>query len=264
MLNVCTCCLGNDFINKYVYTLPDKYEQYCGLVDIDRSWAKCFHCGHWQSFRNYDVSKLLKVYIDGYRDQKFRGEDIQESFDKIMSMPKSENSERVKWLVPKIFGANGKLLDIGSGLGVFPYAMKKEGFKVWCTELNKDSFKFINDTLRIPCTSGNLHSDYDKTFSVVSFVHVLEHFEKPVMVLGNHRRYMQDRCKVFIEVPDACEFDYLPPEHDEFNSCHVNFFTVSSLSRIVENAGFKVLEISSKHYYSRNLSRILMLAEKCN
>lgn len=258
--DICTCCYNNIFTVKHRYDKPDKYEEYCNIFPVKREWVECTACGHFMSLRNYDEGKLRLVYTDGYRATEFRETTIGQQFERVMAIEDSENKKRVAWLTSRL--DPGALLDIGSGLGVFPYEMRKAGWDVSTTEINKDSIKFLS-FLGFPCYDYLPPQILEGCFDVLSYVHVLEHFQSPKLALSSHRRFLGRKGYVFIEVPDAEEFKSLSKDHDEFNSCHLHFFTLPSLARIVETSGFKIVVAERVYYKQRCLSRIYMVA-KCD
>jgi hypothetical protein len=251
----CLICNGvNAQATIMQFDKPDMYETYMGIEDVHRTWHRCANCGHYHQGRNYDIIKLDEIYKSGYRDKDFRGKDIGEAYKEISSIPwgESENKNRAEWFVHKTFG--GETIDIGAGIGVFPSLLKDYGYPVECVEENKLSLKFINETLGIKCYDKIPTNEYWN----VSLVHVLEHITEPDLFLNRVRKI----CKrhLFVEVPDAREFASLPKDSDEFNSCHVWFFTLQNLITLIERNGFKVFEASRMFYPKRKLSRILVLA----
>lgn len=248
----CYLCGGKIFRVLFDYAEPDKYERWMGLENVSRQWGKCLECGLVQSFRNYPLEKLEAIYRNGYRHPAFRGETIGETFQKIMAIPMSENSQRCEWLNEKT--ELGKVLDIGSGLGVFPVVMEGMGYTVDCVEENCDSIQFLTG-MGFDCYSKAPNKRYD----IVSLIHVLEHIEDPIPFLrglkSNFGKWL------FIEVPDAKEFEYLPKDHDEFNSCHVKFYSRETLTDLLKRSGYRVSYMDTQHYADRNLSRILTLCE---
>lgn len=242
---------------EFLYREPDKYESYMGINEIVRSWCRCWNCGVRYQTRNYPIEKLEGIYKKGYRDKEFRGESIEEAFDRI-SQNSSENENRFLW-----FGYNTKyedtknVLDIGSGLGIWPDILKTAGYNVSCVEENEKSVDFIFKRLNITCHNSVYPK---KEFDVISLIHVLEHIERPDEFLKTTRQYLRKDGYLFVEVPDAIEFEYLPPDHDEFNSCHVVFYDVINLCKVLERNGFSVKHLTRKYYQERKLSRILILA----
>jgi len=253
----CVICGGNPRKTKFGYTKPDKYEKWVGIENVKRLWVRC-ECGFYWQLRNYPLSRLEKIYVDGYRDPGFRGETIAEAYKRLRYIKESENEERYFWFASRLsFKKSRKVLDIGSGVGVWPAILKAADYEVTCVETNTDSIDFIYDHLGIKCYR-NL-SNVGGTFDTVSLIHVLEHIEDIDGFLKAVRKKL--RGYLFVEVPDSEEFELLDKDHDEFNSCHVNFFDMASLYRVLKRNGFKPFDASKVRYKSRGLTRLLML---CN
>lgn len=260
--NNCQWC-GNHLSFIWGYKQPDKYERYCKIMDIDRKWLRCKHCGWIESQRNYDPNELDDIYVYGYRDKDFRGEDIQETFSKIYSMPyvTSENKVRLDWFLTHSKLTHWDVLDIGSGIGVWPQLLSEKGCNVFCVEPNKYSSDFIKYTLGLPCYTGFFDKSVTGEYDLISLVHVLEHIEKPVKALKNIAKRLRPSGEIFIEVPDSVEFEYLGKEHDEFNSCHRVFYNFKTLAWTMEKAGLCVMDIHSQHYPERHLTRIMAIGK---
>jgi hypothetical protein len=251
----CLICGGNNAQEEvFEYHVADKYEAYMHIGSVWRKWWVCKNCGHYHQTRNYELKRLEEIYQHGYRAMAFREEGIEDAYERIMGIPwsQSENKQRADWFA--LYTHHESTLDIGSGIGVFPAALKEFGYTVECVEENKLSRDFISEKLNMLCWDSIPDSKYWN----VSLVHVLEHIEEPDAFLQK----IKPVCKrhLFIEVPDAREFAYLPKEHDEFNSCHLWFFTLQNLITLIERNGFTVVEASRKFYPQRKLSRILVLA----
>lgn len=248
---------------QFTYLRPDKYEQWVNLISIYRHWDMCIHCGLYTQSRSYPIKDLNGVYVEGYRDASFRNKTIAEAFNAVESLPASEKETliRYQWFKNHIGMETGSVLDIGSGFGVWPHELKRYGWSVQCVEPNKESCDFINDTLGIPCVLGFYDGSVGAVYDVVSVCHVLEHIDDLKAFLTDVKSSMHDKSKLFIEVPDAEEFNYLPPEHDEFNSCHVYFFDLATIYRILTYYGFNIIHASRLHYQARNLRRLLIVAE---
>lgn len=122
------CGSHNNSKKVWDYFEPDKYEQYVGIDRIKRRWQQCGGCGIYRQYRNYKIEILSEIYKNGYRDKRFRGETIDNAFNRIMLIPleSSENKQRVEWLKDVLPMTEGTMLDIGSGIGVFPFLMKDE------------------------------------------------------------------------------------------------------------------------------------------
>lgn len=88
--------------------------------------------------------------------------------------------------------------------------------------------------------------DTNKYDLIISF-HTLEHIEDPLAELKSWRRLLRGNGRLVLEVPNG-------PGHPDIvsdtNAEHINFFKASSLSDIVENAGFEVERLSRGHFES--------------
>jgi len=256
----CIICGGEPEKTKFGYTKPDKYEKWIGLKDIKRLWVKCKECGfHWQ-LRNYPLSKFDVMYRDWYRHPQFRGENIKEAYTRIQNYRltyESENEERYIWFAKNIkFNDAKKVLDVGSGVGVWPKILKDAEFDVTCVDTNWDSVKFIQD-LGMPCYRDL--KDVHGYFDTVTLVHVLEHILDLDGFLEQVRMRLRKGGYLFVEVPDSHGFYHLNKDHDDFNSTHQWFFGIRSLWIVLERNGFK-----PRIYYGIDMSgkdRIRML---CN
>ena len=255
----CMVCGGQgERTEIHGYVRPDKYETWVGISGIKRLWVRCKDCGfHWQ-LRNYPIERLEKIYERGYRDKEFRGESIEEAYKRIVELPHSENVERYVWFASHIKWKDSKnVLDIGSGLGVWPAILSDAEYHVTCVDTNIISAGFIANTLDMPCYYDL--EDVDGEFDVVSLVHVLEHITDLSGFLQQVRKRTRVGGHLFVEVPDKIGFKSLPKDHDDFNSCHVWSFGVNSLASVMVKNGFRVVAARCVKYSGRGLSRVLML-----
>ena len=178
----------------------------------------------------------------------------------VVGHPYSENVARYVWFASHIkYKESRNVLDIGSGLGVWPAILSDAEYDVTCVDMNELSAEFISDTLEMPCYY-NLE-DATGEFDVVSLIHVLEHITDLSGFLKQVRKRLRVGGKLFVEVPDSVGFGSQPKEHDDFNSCHVWSFNISHLANVLGSNGFRVVATRCIEYSGRGLSRILMLCQ---
>jgi len=258
----CYLCGNDRFKPIYSYNEPDKYLKAIGLIQCSRTWWHCKQCGLYFNNNGLIQKQLEDVYLR-YRDSEMRGTSVAEEFERIQALPVSENRLRCIWVTINIADKRPQsMLDIGSGLGVFPYEMKKAIPHVCCIEPEAESATFINNKLNINCFNGFYKKGMFGESELVTLVHVLEHFKDPIGTLKDIKEHdLKPNGTLFIEVPDAEEFEYLDKQHDEFNSLHLWFFTVGTLDRILRKAGFISYRFERVKYKERNLSRIRCLAD---
>jgi hypothetical protein len=252
----CIICKKSGYTTLRKYEAPDIYEKYVGIENVKRSWRQCRSCMFQYQVREYPLADLEVIYKKGYRDKKFRGMNIRQAYNKVSSLPKdkSESWQRATWFKQNCNGAN-KILDIGSGLGIFPKHLIDLGFKVDCTEENLHSIRWIKNVLKLECYNQIPKVlDYD----LISLVHVLEHIEKPGEFIDS-----LSGIRLFIEVPDASFLLHLEDDHDDLNSCHLWGFDFHTLDLLLQKSGYYIYAAKRFHYPERNLRRLAVLA-KCN
>ena len=243
--------------------LSDRYQRLINNGN-PRDWYECPFCEFmWQENQMTEEDRK-QIYLK-YRNQRMRKTTVKQEFERInnIDFPESENKQRVMWLT-QFLDRPKSMLDIGSGLGVFPHAMRHYVSQIYCVEPDQQSAEFING-LGMTSINGfypgvrNWLPD-ERSFDLITLVHVLEHVQDPISFLKNIKQHdLTEKGTLFVEVPDAVEFDYLSQNNDEFNSMHLWFFNASTLDRILRMAGFNAWTIRRKKYSKRSLSRIMAL-----
>lgn len=253
----CYLCHSEGVIRR-IYP-ADKYQKLIGIEEDTRIWYICESCRlMWQT--NCLTEDTLKDIYSHYRDTSFRNESLEDIFNRIdkLSPSESENHYRYHWFINHIKGTPRDLLDIGSGFGIWPNMLAKLGWNVTCVEPNEESCNFIKSYLGLKCINAYGIENIDKQFDVVSLVHVLEHIRKPNVLLEAIKKALVYNGQLFVEIPDAAEFNKLEIMHDEFNSTHLFFYDVCSLYNLLSRYFF-VIDIHRIHYENRGLYRILAL-----
>jgi SAM-dependent methyltransferase len=215
-----------------------------------RFYDQCLTCKHWFGRHNIDISNL---YSGDYVAATY-GANLKAIFVKIVNLDssKSDNANRAlrghnfynKW--QKLESAL-TILDVGSGTGVFPYAMKNLGWI--CTAIDPDPIacEHIERRLKIQTICGDFFNlDLEKIgkFSLISFNKVLEHIENPIEMLVTGKELLSQKGIIYIEVPDGDSAFRANPAHEEFFIEHHHAFSISSLSLMIERSGLNCLEIS--------------------
>ena len=246
----CSFCKNNKFKVAFKYSSPIQ-----GEVRIDlkgkpyrRHYLLCKNCCHFLS--QYEFS-LKNLYSDEYMESTY-GEKIFKTFNRIINLPKkkSDNAQRIKriekFVKQKLNKKKITLLDIGSGLGVFPHSVKKIGWKCFALDPDKRAVQHINKNLGIKA----FHKDFLKVnkieknnFDVITLNKVLEHVEKPIIMLKKANKFLNNNGLIYIEVPDGTEASKVSKTREEFGVDHIHVFSMRSLSLMVKNAGFKILKI---------------------
>lgn len=226
-----------------------------------REFWTCERCGHMISSHSLDLSEL---YSSAYVDATYGGR-LASAYDKVMALPsdRSDNVQRVARIIAKLGVGGGErtVLDVGSGLGVFPARIKQEGWV--CTALDPDprAVEHLADHVGVDAVCADfMEADDLGSFDLIAFNKVLEHVEDPVAMLARSTRFLAPGGAVYVEVPDAgAAVDGAGRE--EFFIEHLCAFSMASLCLLARAAGFstetalRLREPSDKYTLAAFLSR---------
>jgi SAM-dependent methyltransferase len=226
------CYCGSDIKQKLFETtlvLPDG----CNLEPVVRV-VKCSQCG----FVFSDTQLTQKDY-----DEYYASQDMYAEPNKDFSKHVSDIFEFSKDYL------GSSVLDIGCGGGQLLRYLKTKGIKVH----GIDTSQVCVDELmkdEIPCTRGSIFSILpSEKYDCVTFVHVLEH----VLDLNECVRQLStfvDK-NLYIEVPDSTRYLTYPPFQD-FNTEHINHFTLGTLVGLFERNGMRCV----KSWSEKNIQSI--------
>jgi len=258
------CPCDKAFLKEiFIYESPPKGETQfnIGAEKYQRAYDKCEICEHYFSRHSINMEHL---YDSTYLDSTYGSVNgMKERLEKIQSLApeKSDNYGRVKRILKfsenQFKGSDKKmrLLDVGSGIGVFPVEMKKEGWDVTGIEPDPRTSKFLRDELGIT-TYDNKVDELGVTkvgeFDVITFNKVLEHVEDPVEMLSAVKRFLKKTGFVYIELPDIAA-SIEGKGREEFFIEHHHVFSPESISKLINGAGFnvnsvtRIIEPSSKY-----------------
>lgn len=132
-------------------------------------------------------------------------------------------------------------LDVGAGSGWFSRWLLAKGFSdsAVCVDLGYETDRDESESGKPIAYRKSIESS---DANLVLMMDVLEHVDDDVGLLKEYLDKCRPGTKVFITVP---AFMFLWSAHDEFLE-HKRRYTVSSLRKVVEEAGAKPLSI---HYY---------------
>ncbi len=221
------------------YELPAPYR---------REYRHCTLCGHWFSKHDYDFAAF---YNGAYVDASY-GDGLRRAFERIMALPRdrSDNYHRVERIADfakrmVVEGRARRLLDVGSGLAVFPALMKKRGWN--CTALDPDprAVDHAKEVVGVEARLGDFMTVAPASlgqFDLITFNKVLEHVEDPVAMLDASRKCLLRNGFVYVELPDGEVASRGGNEREEFFIEHHHVFSCGSLDHMARQAGFTVVE----------------------
>ncbi|MBS3064912.1 MAG: class I SAM-dependent methyltransferase [DPANN group archaeon] len=134
----------------------------------------------------------------------------------------------------------GKVLDIGSSIGIFLHAAHKQGWQIFGMELNKEEAKYSEENFGVKLVSS--YGTKPK-FDLINMSDVIEHFTHPKEELQKISKALKQNGLLLISTPDfdnklTRKVAIKPHEH-------LYYFDKTTLTKLLEDTGFKVLYIES-------------------
>ncbi len=214
-----------------------------------RAFARCTLCHHWYAQHDLDLGGL---YEGAYVSSTY-GDRMRQTFERIMSLPPAQSDNVGRAEIVLAFAASRfssertpTLLDIGSGLAVFPAKMKQAGWR--CTALDPDpvAARHAREIVGVDVVTGNLMDVPPERLGrhdVITFNKVLEHVEDPVGMLTRALELLAPGGFVYVEVPDGDAAASIGAAREEFFIEHHHVFSPASLALTAERAGLSVTRI---------------------
>jgi len=249
-------CIGQRNTDVLSYSAPPVGETDFGFSkeSYRRSFDECVTCGHY--FARHDLP-VSQIYEADYVDSTYGStEGMVTRLQRILSLPpdKSDNASRVKRIrdfasAARLEGPSqphkDRLLDVGAGIGVFPAAMKSEGWEIVAIEPDPRTVDMLRSVVGIQAFQQDfLELDAAKLgrFRCVTFNKVLEHVEAPSSLLSHAVSFLEESGFIYVEVPDVSAADS-GESREEFFVEHHHVFSPSSLSLLVEKSGFDLVNL---------------------
>lgn len=246
----CPLCGGTEHELVFSYEERPDRETDFGIPpeDYHREFWRCESCGLMAGEMDLDPARL---YEGGYVDATYTEKGLSETYERVMALPpeRSDNVQRVRRINEQLEGEGEPrtLLDVGSGLGVFPARMKEAGWS--CTALDPDprAAAHLSDGVGVEAVCADfMEADDLGTYSLVTLNKVLEHLEDPTAMLARCLLFLEPGGTVYIEVPDAAAAaDPDGPDREEFFIEHLWAFSLDSLALLADRAGFETRRAES-------------------
>ena len=227
---------------------PNKEPDY-KIKRYKRKIVQCKKCEHFFAVHKINTSKL---YEENY-SLISHGKDLEKKFKKILSLKEnSDNFYRVKRILAffkKIKNKNANLLDIGSGLGIFLYELRKKvKWKLSGVEPDKNFSNFSKKSLKLKIYNNDFKTfKLKKKFDIITLNKVIEHVKDPDLFLKKTKTLIKKNGYIYIEVPDgmAARYSKEGKNREEFFLDHLHVFSLNSLKNSIVKNNFKLLSIKT-------------------
>ena len=207
-----------------------------------RELWRCDTCGHFQNHHSFDLSRLYQ----GAYSQATYGERLRANFEKVMALPpdRSDNRQRAIYIDEfwRLNGGRGarELVDVGSGLAVFPAAMRERGWRCFAIDPDPAAARQARELAGAEAVAGDFFAlEPPRRFALVTFNKVLEHVPDMVAMLERAKRWLAEDGLIYVELPDgeAAITDPLGAAREEFFVEHYCAFSAASYALLAHQAG---------------------------
>lgn len=248
----CPICLQPSLEKKITYDAPQEVEKNFRLANQGayfREMYSCKNCGHFlEHFDKNQNNFYSEEYVTSvYQDMS----GIKKTFEKINNLKptESDNIARVKHInefCKKYFIKDESLplnlLDVGAGLGVFAYQMKKYGWECTAIDMDERLVEHHRSEVGIKSFCGDLRShDSLGAYSLITFNKVLEHINNPIEVLAYAGNFLLNNGLIYVELPDGEAAAIESMNREEFFIGHIHVFSFSSFALLAKKSGFQLI-----------------------
>lgn len=244
----CYICGAGELRTAYTYKEPSPEETKFdwGGGEYWREYWRCMKCGHFISNHRMDLSGLYKKEYG----RATYGKRMRKQFEEIIALPAKESNNAGRVARINAFVRGKTVLDVGSGLCVFLYAMKKAGWRGTALDPDEAACRHAREVVGVKAVC----EDFMKAkrlgrYDLVTFNKVLEHVRDPVAMLARGKGYLKRGGVVYVEVPDGerAAQDSGGREREEFFVEHEHVFSAVSLSLLIRRAGL-LLKLMGRLY----------------
>ena len=157
--------------------------------------------------------------------------------------------EAARTIIPHIPNPGSRILEIGCANGHLLSVLKEQGYaNVQGVDPSPGCAKAAWDLYRVPvraCPISNIPRPKDR-FDVVALLGVMEHIRDLDPAIEAIRALLAPAGRLYLAVPDAAHFDRnRDAPFQEFSLEHLNFFSETSLTNLMQTRGFKFLSAGS-------------------
>lgn len=191
-----------------------------------------------------------------YVNPRVRSQSLEETYAEAYYPPKKISriqTDTMEWLqmrerlqeLEKHLPTQGRLLDVGCGIGTFLHLADERGWQPQGIDPSKSGVAFAKETYQLDVRCGELFDANFPTahFDAITAYHVLEHISELNPFVSELRRVLKPQTgKLVIEVPNGgslqsrlqkADWPYVHPRD------HLYYFSVQTLSKLLQKHGFR-------------------------
>ena len=204
---------------------------------LNHRLVACADCGLQYVSPRIRAEAVLEGYVEGSDEQfvsQARGREL--TFNRSLDV-----IERI-WNAPR-----GRLLDIGTGGGAFPYVASQRGWKADGCEPNRWLCQWAFDNYGLPVRPGTVfEQNYPPgSYDVVTLWDVIEHTPDPKTEVLETHRLLKENGLLVINYPDIGSWiaRLMGRSWVFLLDVHLYYFTRATIRKLLEDAGFEIVRV---------------------
>lgn len=196
----------------------------------------CLTCGLVSHHQVPTEEELVKFYATEYRVAYHQ--ERTPSARRVMRAWK--NGKRIAEQIDPFLDKDGKVLEIGAGIGCTVRALSELGYEAQGIEPNHGFQEYASQSLGAHVERAVLDDlQTPESYQSILLVHVIEHFRSPATALQQIHGLLKSNGLLYVECPNLAApfatWDRL------FHFAHIHNFTPETLRRMAERCGFEVV-----------------------
>lgn len=223
-------------------------------------WVQCKRCRLVLNQTGFSKEEVNDFYNEDYqKNNSFKQGSVvtpREHYELAMHSMRPVAEHLKNYLQP-----SWKVADIGAATGEFLDLIKDRVDSCLGIELNQKYRDFMREELDIDATSKDyLTSNYKENFDLIVINATLDHMYNPLGVLDKVYQDLKPGGMFYIQTVNDNQAlkEFLPNESRQmfkkfmYQRAHYLSFTESTLRQAVEQIGFEIIDLHSRHDYTLN------------
>lgn len=239
-------------------TLFIGYDRNLATTDEQFVVIQCTECGLGRTVPQISPNEFSRYYPDNFYQIKPLPRNLFRKFFFYQAEARLRRHEKAKVNGLKKIKSQGKILDVGCGMGHFLVEATRAGYDVTGIEYSEIASEYARSVFKLRVITGDFlnYSFNEEQFDIITLWHVLEHFHEPWIILKKIFSLLRPHGLLVISLPNFSSFQARLFRHRWLHldlPRHLYHYSPPNLERLVLQFGFRVLWINHNCLeYNRN------------